>query len=50
MTERQDIECLMSACAAAPGDLDVLVNNASIASPTAPVETLDRRGKALVLG
>lgn len=41
VSKRQDIERMMSACIAALGGLDVLVNNAGIAGPTAPVETLD---------
>jgi len=41
VSKRPDIERMVSACVAALGGLDVLVNNAGIAGPTAPVETLD---------
>ncbi len=41
VSKRQDIERMMSACIAALGGLDVLVNNAGIAGPTAPVDTMD---------
>jgi NAD(P)-dependent dehydrogenase (short-subunit alcohol dehydrogenase family) len=41
VANRQDIERMMDECAKALGGLDVLVNNAGIAGPTAPVEAMD---------
>ncbi|MBV2180099.1 MAG: SDR family oxidoreductase [Castellaniella sp.] len=41
ISRRQDIERMVAAAADALGGLDVLVNNAGIAGPTAPVETAD---------
>jgi len=41
ISRRQDIERMVPAAVAALGGLDVLVNNAGIAGPTAPVETAD---------
>ena len=41
ISSRQDIERMVPAAVAALGGLDVLVNNAGIAGPTAPVETAD---------
>jgi NAD(P)-dependent dehydrogenase (short-subunit alcohol dehydrogenase family) len=38
ISQRQDIERMVPAAVAALGGLDVLVNNAGIAGPTAPVE------------
>ena len=38
---REDIERMVGAAAAALGGIDVLVNNAGIAGPTAPVESFD---------
>jgi NAD(P)-dependent dehydrogenase (short-subunit alcohol dehydrogenase family) len=40
IANRAEIESMVSAAAAALGGLDVLVNNAGIAGPTAPVEEL----------
>jgi NAD(P)-dependent dehydrogenase (short-subunit alcohol dehydrogenase family) len=41
VSKREDIERMMNECVAALGGLDVLVNNAGIAGPTGPVETMD---------
>src|SRR5689334_897510 len=41
VSKRADIERTVAACAQALGGLDVLVNNAGIAGPTAPVEDVD---------
>jgi len=41
VSKRSDIERMVGAAAEALGGLDVLVNNAGIAGPTAPVETAD---------
>ncbi|KZC40275.1 MULTISPECIES: SDR family oxidoreductase [Rhodanobacter] len=41
VSKRQDIERMVASAAEALGGLDVLVNNAGIAGPTAPVETAD---------
>lgn len=41
VSKRQDIERMVASAAQALGGLDVLVNNAGIAGPTAPVETAD---------
>ncbi len=41
VSKRQDIERMVGAAAEALGGLDVLVNNAGIAGPTAPVEAAD---------
>jgi len=38
---RSDVERMVGECATALGGLDVLVNNAGIAGPTAPVESID---------
>jgi NAD(P)-dependent dehydrogenase (short-subunit alcohol dehydrogenase family) len=38
---REDVERMVAAAASSLGGLDVLVNNAGIAGPTAPVETFD---------
>ena len=40
-SRRSDIEAMVPAAAQALGGLDVLINNAGIAGPTAPVEQLD---------
>jgi NAD(P)-dependent dehydrogenase (short-subunit alcohol dehydrogenase family) len=41
MSKRADIERMMAECTQALGGLDVLVNNAGIAGPTAPVEKVN---------
>ena len=41
VSKRHDIERMVVACTEALGGLDVLVNNAGIAGPTAPVEKTD---------
>lgn len=41
ISKRVDIERMLNECVAALGGLDVLVNNAGIAGPTGPVETMD---------
>jgi NAD(P)-dependent dehydrogenase (short-subunit alcohol dehydrogenase family) len=41
ISKRQDIERMMAAGISALGGLDVLVNNAGISGPTAPVEQMD---------
>jgi len=41
VSKRADVERMVSECVHALGGLDVLVNNAGIAGPTAPVEELD---------
>jgi len=41
VSKRADIERMVAECTTALGGLDVLVNNAGIAGPTAPVEELD---------
>ena len=41
MSSRSQIEAMVPAAAAALGGLDVLVNNAGISGPTAPVESFD---------
>lgn len=41
VSNRQEIERMMADCLTALGGLDVLVNNAGIAGPTAPVEAVD---------
>jgi NAD(P)-dependent dehydrogenase (short-subunit alcohol dehydrogenase family) len=41
ISKRADIERMMTEAASALGGLDVLVNNAGISGPTAPVETMD---------
>ncbi len=44
MGVRAEIERIVSEAVAALGGLDVLVNNAGIAGPTAPVEAVDPAG------
>jgi NAD(P)-dependent dehydrogenase (short-subunit alcohol dehydrogenase family) len=41
VSKRQDIERMVAECAKALGGLDVLVNNAGISGPTAPVEEMN---------
>lgn len=41
VSERREIEGMVASAAAALGGLDVLVNNAGVSGPTAPVEDLD---------
>lgn len=41
VSKRAEVERMVADCAQALGGLDVLVNNAGIAGPTAPVETMD---------
>lgn len=41
VSKRHDIERMMAAAVSGLGGLDVLVNNAGISGPTAPVEELD---------
>ena len=41
VANRRDVEAMVEAGAAALGGLDVLVNNAGIAGPTAPTEAMD---------
>lgn len=41
VSKRADIERMVAECAQALGGIDVLVNNAGIAGPTAPVENMD---------
>src|SRR4029453_14832269 len=41
MSQRPDIERMVAACIEEMGGLDVLVNNAGISGPTAPVDELD---------
>lgn len=41
VSKRQDIERMVAASAEALGGLDVLVNNAGVSGPTAPVEKMD---------
>jgi NAD(P)-dependent dehydrogenase (short-subunit alcohol dehydrogenase family) len=41
VSKRRDIERMMAECVKALGGLDVLVNNAGVAGPTAPVEEMD---------
>jgi NAD(P)-dependent dehydrogenase (short-subunit alcohol dehydrogenase family) len=41
VSKRHDIERMVGECVAALGGLDVLINNAGIAGPTAPVEAID---------
>jgi NAD(P)-dependent dehydrogenase (short-subunit alcohol dehydrogenase family) len=41
VSKRQDVERMIAECADALDGLDVLVNNAGIAGPTAPVEEMD---------
>jgi NAD(P)-dependent dehydrogenase (short-subunit alcohol dehydrogenase family) len=41
VSKRQDIERMMAECVQALGGLDVLVNNAGISGPTAPIEAMD---------
>ncbi len=41
VSKRADIERMVAECVQALGGLDVLVNNAGIAGPTAPVEDMD---------
>jgi NAD(P)-dependent dehydrogenase (short-subunit alcohol dehydrogenase family) len=49
VSNRQDIERMMAECRATLGGLDVLVNNAGIAGPTAPVEAVDPDDWEMVL-
>ena len=49
MAKRADIEQMVAAAGRALGGLDVLVNNAGIAGPTAPVEQLDQEAWELVM-
>jgi NAD(P)-dependent dehydrogenase (short-subunit alcohol dehydrogenase family) len=46
---RLDVEHMMTECTRHLGGLDVLVNNAGIAGPTAPVEMMDPEGWEAVL-
>jgi NAD(P)-dependent dehydrogenase (short-subunit alcohol dehydrogenase family) len=41
VSKRQDIERMMGECVQALGGLDVLVNNAGISGPAAPVEKME---------
>ncbi len=41
VANRREVEAMVAAAVASLGGLDVLVNNAGIAGPTAPVETMD---------
>jgi len=41
VSKRQEIESMVASAAASLGGLDVLVNNAGISGPTAPVEEMD---------
>jgi len=41
VSRRTDIERMVTECVQALGGLDVLINNAGISGPTAPVETMD---------
>src|SRR5262245_54045024 len=41
VADRRDVEEMVAAAAASLGGLDVLVNNAGIAGPTAPTEEMD---------
>src|SRR4051812_30155040 len=41
IADRRDVENMVTAGATALGGLDVLVNNAGIAGPTEPTETMD---------
>jgi NAD(P)-dependent dehydrogenase (short-subunit alcohol dehydrogenase family) len=41
VSSRPEVERMMGECASALGGLDVLVNNAGVAGPTAPVEAVD---------
>jgi NAD(P)-dependent dehydrogenase (short-subunit alcohol dehydrogenase family) len=41
VSKRTDIERMVAECAQTLGGLDVLINNAGISGPTAPVETMD---------
>lgn len=41
VSKRADVEIMVAECARALGGLDVLVNNAGISGPTAPVENMD---------
>src|SRR5262245_43783612 len=41
VASRREVEAMVAAGVTAMGGLDVLVNNAGIAGPTAPVETMD---------
>lgn len=49
VSSRQQIERMMDECATALGGLDVLVNNAGIAGPTAPVDAVDPDDWEMVL-
>src|SRR5690554_761423 len=41
VSDRQSVEKMVAQCAESLGGIDVLVNNAGIAGPTAPVEKMD---------
>jgi len=49
VSDRHQVERMVAAGAAALGGVDVLVNNAGISGPTAPVETMDPEGWEKVL-
>lgn len=49
VSKRQDIERMVAGAIAALGGLDVLVNNAGISGPTAPVEDMDPDGWEMVM-
>jgi NAD(P)-dependent dehydrogenase (short-subunit alcohol dehydrogenase family) len=49
ISQRQDVERMVAAAAAVLGGVDVLINNAGISGPTAPVEAMDPDGWGKVL-